>query len=1013
MVAIASAANGDWSNPASWSPAQVPIAGDTITVTHSITIDGTVAFGDGSLAVINNGSPASSTCTSKVMSGGKLIFSRTVNSQLTIHGDLLVMCVGSAANQKGTIDMGTIASPIPLGVTARCRLNGNATVGENARGIRYLAGAVFTACGHTRKRVTVTTTTVAAAATTIYVADATGWQPGDKVWVGPTTRVAGNSGELVTIHASYTPGSLTVPLTAGLTYAHTTDVMVGNLSSNVDFVNVNDTYPGSIFIQWGNYAVASEMTMRNVLFFNVGHRVNSDVTRVGVSFSTYGANYNTPAAWNEIRGNAFWSSAANGGGFNSHANTIAMVHYDSAFVSYGGANSVFLGSGTYHRYEQCLLYSTSTTISTAYSEGSRGCVFTDCDITVSGNQNIVSSTGLAMQFVRCRFYGYGTFSGGQALPATTIDDSDVGYTFPLSNNATLDNSLINGSINMLSTFLFTNCRFGANLIRPAYLTNQADYDEVNAVSFIRYVNKDLDATNQWLWVNSGEVVRDNSTYTRSPSSIRIRPFAPNRVHSRVISVSTLNNVPVTVVGYLRFNTAWGTATPPSVTLSGLGITPQTYTAAATADTWHKFSFTATQTSGADGTLSLTFAGSTANANGSQTGSNDCQAWISGCVDTEFVTSTRHYGYLFDGLTSRKVDDSITEQVEATVAGYSVIDNLDKLHDRINLWACDNQLEAVFYDHAGAELSLGNFNLVVDATAVSAFDITGTTITIKASTLAAGTKFTKVLTTGTVTKSNGAIISALYADTSGPSAKLQITLPLAAMAVCVHDGADVEVECGVQTGVYTLLVDPGATGTWVWAINKQGYVFATGTFTPGTGGLFAFAPACPEVLTPTGTPMYQGTSSALVQVSFSGGFAYIDIGNGSPSLQNIFDACEDALYTDAGIDWIINGNDSTAIFNSFGGDYLFLTGGWRIRRWHVGDSLATVPAFVQSTEGIPVDETNGPVAYLTSDNPTAIAAAVRASLSVELARIDAAISTRATQISLNSVKTDTGLIPGLY
>ena len=351
------------------------------------------------------------------------------------------------------------------------------------------------------------------------------------------------------------------------------------------------------------------------------------------------------------------------------------------------------------------------------------------------------------------------------------------------------------------------------------------------------------------------------------------------------------------------------------------------------------------------------------------------------------------------------DSAITEATQATVAAYTALETLAKVYDYSCHWLTlsGSNMETAglgmqLLSYSGGVLDCGALNVVIDATAASVFSLVTGTLTIKASSLTG----TKLQTTGTITTANGATITALYEDTNGPSAKLIITLPLANMYVCVHDGTGAEVECAVQTGVYTLLIPPGASGTWTWAINKQGYVFALGTFTPGDGGLFAVSPSCPQVMTSAGDPMYQGTTSALVQVTFSGGYAYIDIGNGTPSLQAIFDACEDALYTDAGLDWIIAGNDSTAIFNSFGGDYLFLTDGWRIRRWHAGDSLATVPAFVQSTEGIPIDESNGPVAYLTSDNPTAIASAVWAHMSALAvkAKTDSLIFTVAGQVDAN-------------
>jgi hypothetical protein len=255
------------------------------------------------------------------------------------------------------------------------------------------------------------------------------------------------------------------------------------------------------------------------------------------------------------------------------------------------------------------------------------------------------------------------------------------------------------------------------------------------------------------------------------------------------------------------------------------------------------------------------------------------------------------------------------------------------------------------------------------------------ITLGASVVLSGTGEITLATGKTLTMGSGAKSSIIFDTDAGRTGALLIHLPLASMALCVQDDASADVECLTgQTGDYLLFIPAGETGTWSWAVNKQGYSFATGTFTLVDGGLFEFSPACPQVLTPEGAPMYQGTTSALVNVEQDGVYAHIDIGDGTPSVQNIYDAAEDWLATDAGIDWIIAGGDGISIFNSFGGDFIFETDNWRIHRWHAGDTKATVPAFVQSTQGIPVDESNGTVQYLTSDNPTAVAAAVWAAVS---------------------------------
>lgn len=122
--------------------------------------------------------------------------------------------------------------------------------------------------------------------------------------------------------------------------------------------------------------------------------------------------------------------------------------------------------------------------------------------------------------------------------------------------------------------------------------------------------------------------------------------------------------------------------------------------------------------------------------------------------------------------------------------------------------------------------------------------------------------------------------------------------------------------------------------------------------------------------------------------------------------------EVALVTANGMKWLASGKGDLSQFNSAAGDFLFMGSGWRLRRASSGDANATLQAFAQSTDGTPVDEVNGPVRYLTSDSPTAIAAAVRAELATELARLDAAISSRSTQTSVDKAVSNSALAAAL-
>lgn len=980
MATYTSAATGLWSAGATWVGGVKPPSGAghkiTIAATHVVTFDEAAGtYGDDTLT--------------GVQVNGTLKASRSVSTALTCRGDLFI-------DTNGTLDYGTEADPIPSTTIAQLIINDSATMAHSKWGIRTIDTANwlgFRIWGALKTRLTNIVGTALSTDTSFTIADVTGWEIGDWLVFEGSVIEASTTGQRYRAITDIVGNVVTIG--ASLGYDSQASRKVLNLTSNVRVMgSQGNLYRTHISVRvTSSFATVNAIEIGPCELRTFGYHA-SNTWQFGGLVLQWGSGSNLVNIvknidglvihdiWS-ISGSTITSVSTGSAGIVCFTNQAYNYKIKNACISSNLQSSAMnVQNGASVTFENLTVIRAGRVGAYGYSQGPVGLVY-DGGYASGLVSEIISSTGVSVLFKNMTFDGIARYStSASAFGSVRFENCTFGPVLGVYAPSATALAFPNGA---LVPALMDNCTFPALPI-PVHRTN-VTIQNTKPETYWAIRNGNNDTTKQYKYTRTGEQSRENSVTNRGTSSIRCDAWfaaTPNAV-SRTFPA--LAGQAVTVVGYLRFAATFGTATPPSVTISGLGIAPAVFTAPATADTWHKFSLTVTNPQAYAGEFTVTASGvSAANAIGAY-------FYLDGVPFADYVTSVRHYGYLFDANVNRTVDTSIAEFDETVVAAYAAIDTLDKLHDRLNLWACENQSTAVFYDHAGADISLGNYNLVVDATAAQAFNITGSTITIKASTLAAGSSFSKIATTGTISKANGAIISALYQDTSGPSAKLQITLPLASMIVCVQDSTGAVIECGVKNGIYTLLVDPGATGTWYWAINKQGYVFATGSFTPGSGGLFANAPSCPQVLTSTGTPMYQGTTSALVQVTFAGGYAYVDIGNGTPSLQNIFDACEDALYTANGIDWIIDGYDSTAIFNSFGGDYLFLTGGWRIRRWHVGDSLATVPAFVQSTEGIPVDEANGPVAYLTSDNPTAIAAAVRANLAVELARIDAAITSR--------------------
>lgn len=371
-----------------------------------------------------------------------------------------------------------------------------------------------------------------------------------------------------------------------------------------------------------------------------------------------------------------------------------------------------------------------------------------------------------------------------------------------------------------------------------------------------------------------------------------------------------------------------------------------------------------------------------------------------------------------------LNDPSVSLSEAAAGALTSIATLDNLYDAAKHWKTRPIAAQIEYPSKttqpvnanGTVLDLGSRNLVIDASASAAFAVnTATnTITVKSASLGAGSKFRTLITTGSVSFAGGAVIAAPYTDAAGSSAQLVLQC-LAGSTVGVFDGTGAQRDYGVSvSGNYVLNIAPGAAGTWTWVADQPGYVPSRGTFSPGGGGIFSASASQPQKINPDGSPMYQGTTSPLVSVSFSGTTAaYIDIGNGSASLQAVFDESEQALVTQAGIQWLASGKSDLSQFNSGAGDFLFMSPGWRLRRAAATDSEATIQAFVQSAEGLPVDEANGPVRFLSSDSPAAIAAAVRTALATELARLDVAVSSReSATAAAGATSTLTSLVQNL-
>lgn len=121
------------------------------------------------------------------------------------------------------------------------------------------------------------------------------------------------------------------------------------------------------------------------------------------------------------------------------------------------------------------------------------------------------------------------------------------------------------------------------------------------------------------------------------------------------------------------------------------------------------------------------------------------------------------------------DSNVTEKDVTQVAAYTSIDNLGQLYDYAKYWKQLSQTnievpstDKLLIVNESSLLDLGDYNLIVDASAAAVFSVdTNTkTITIKSNTVLTTSKFIGITTTATITVANGATLEHGFIDSTG-------------------------------------------------------------------------------------------------------------------------------------------------------------------------------------------------------------------------------------------------------
>ena len=882
--------------------------------------------------------------TSGIIINGELKVSRTVNTSLTCKWDLKTWSATTA-----TINWWrrSISDPIPAWVTATLILNYSAVMANFKWGMYIAEASNAYFCGATKTINTyVITSNLAVSATSAIVNDITWWAIGDNIiFAASDGNYSHWETKTLTSVTPWTGLTGTVWWSVGLSYTHAINCPVWNRTSNVTVKNYNTTTVAYVCFFHNSATSNNRREVDYTSFEYVGSNtanpttqcfIASNTNSITTPFLTFSNNFFFQCNQSSTLFIYLWNS--NGFdmtnlGFFSTNGSFASNTYTAAWTFVKISNSVYY-------------YNNGINHVSAYSQGGQGCILSGNTYCSSASAHINNGNGDGLSVVLCRFHS----SSGTALvqlSAWSVNFSTCNFWDSTLWGTPEFSYVVNAGSAPWQVFRGTMS--DSKFWNPATSFYQ-NLSLVNPSYLLTIINKNISVTSQEEYSYAGVVVRDNATINRSPSSNKFNPQTTGRAFTRTYKIPAPNNTARRVIWYLNYDTNYGVWTPPSVTLSGLWITPVTYNAT-TINTWNKFDLSATQTSGNDGNLTLTVSGKSTVTN--------WFFWVDGISDDPFITNCRHYGFLFDGLIYRSVDPIIQTATETTVGSYTGIaiswstitltvnHSVRELYDYCKWYLCQT-----------ANLSVADFFTSTDwVNFTSTYNIILTNANL--------TGTANITTTGTLTVTGTSTSTPIITASNGKTGYLNIS-GLSGHTVYLQDGSGVQKDYQASvTGTYSYFLSNVLTGTWTYVIKKTWYTYQKGTFTPSTGWQFSISASTPQKFNPNGTIMYQASNSLLATIAFTGTTqANIRIWDGEISAQQAFDMTETALVTNAGMIWLTI-RWECSIFLSPWGNYLFLSDKWRIQRRTAGDVNASLSAFVTSSEGVVVDNVNGWVQFLSS------------------------------------------------
>jgi len=740
MAAISSAQSGLSNVTSTWVGGVIPVEGDNVTIAlgHTVTITGTHIWGN-------------DTATAALTIAGSCIFSTTVNTDLTLKGTLINS--GTAAVWQ----RGTIASPMPSSITSKIRTNYSATLANNKYNISFGGSTRFaewSECGATKNRQFQVAAAISAGATSITVSDATGFKVGDIIFLEATNTTATQREHRVLTSVS---GNV-VGWTTGLTNARIAGAWGGNLSSNVLWQSFSGSFGAYVIVVCQATQAAATINIKQVSTH--GLYAQSDIGGFTIGGTNAVTVANSPiGVLDKIAACDLLPDGTNAAGTNAllgvRAGYAGSWTYPTVYSRQGyssGLNAIYSASGGTGFFTNPFLCGVNAAIFSQFSEGGVGCKIIGGRITNNQQVNAgASMIGFSMDNV--------TMDGSNSLLSIlkgdyTFDNCSFGQTYGFLNTT----QLLFNSNNSLSTLDFNNC-----LLSNTPVVLPSTYQNALVNKAVTILNKNADPTLQEIYLNTGAIIRDNSTLFRSRSSIKFSPYITNTAHGYAFQVSASAGVVTRFKFGLRYDTTYGTATPPSVTVSGLGITPQTFTAGGSANTDYSQAITVTPVT--NGLLTITISGQTTSTLG--TGNY----WFSGMSVNPFIDWTQWYGFTYNPSSATLTIDPVvvlSESAAEALSGISLASNtitisssltLSNVYDWLKWYESTNRLNPIITSTNGVNF-ISTANVSITSGSLTGGNITAPSFTLVSAptnialtgnvSQATPTNLTGVIITGTLT-----------------------------------------------------------------------------------------------------------------------------------------------------------------------------------------------------------------------------------------------------------------------